>query len=195
MIDESSVKFHGHVLIKNLDTDEVLLDKRNAVDNENMSITIAKGLAGDPEGVIQEMDFGNGGTTVSGTGVITYFPPNVTGPTANLYNETYSKVVNSNSPLNSNTADNNITTSHVTGTDYTDIIITCTLEYDEPPGQAAFDNADATNTTFTFNEIGLRAFNLTSDAGLLLTHVIFNPIMKALNVRLQIIYTLRILLN
>jgi hypothetical protein len=189
------IKVLGHILIRDFDTGKVLVDKYNSIHEENMSITIAMGLAGDPEGVIQDMDFGNGGTTVSGTGVITYFPPNVTGPTANLYNETYYQVVNSNSPLNSNPAQNNIQTSHVTGTNYTDMIITCTLGYDEPAGQPAFDNSDTTNNTYTFNELGLRAFNLTPDAGLLLTHVIFNPIQKSLNRQIQIVYTLRIFLN
>ena len=78
------------------------------------------------------MAFGNGGTSVDPTGVITYLPANSSGSNANLYNPTYYKVVDDNSSLNTDTARNKLTVSHTSGQIYTDIIVSCLLDYGEP---------------------------------------------------------------
>lgn len=195
MKDFTFPNIEGFLKIKDIDSGEILLDKKNAIHAENFSITAAKALSSDPEGSIHEMYFGNGGSTVSGSGAITYFPPNVIGPSANLYNATYYKVINDKSPLNSNPLKNKIQYSHVTGFLFTDIIITCTLDYNEPSGQAAFDDITTTEAEFVFDEIGLKSFNLEPQAGLLLTHVIFNPIQKSLNRSFEIVYTIRLQYN
>ena len=94
MQDNLGLRFVGHVVIRDKDTGEVLVDKDNAIHFENMSEAIAASLAHRSTGsYIHEMVFGNGASTVSGTGAVTYFPPNVTGQTAHLYNQTYRKVV------------------------------------------------------------------------------------------------------
>ena len=82
---------------------------------------------------------------------------------------------------------------HVTGTYYTDLLITCLLDFGEPNGQAAFDNSTDQNSDFVFDELGLRAYSLDGTGmGRLLTHVIFHPVQKSLNRMIQIDYTVRI---
>jgi len=65
------------------------------------------------------------------------------------------------------------------------------LDYGEPSGQTAFDATTATNSTYTFDELGLRSYS-TSGESMLLTHVIFHPVLKSLNRLIQIDYTVRI---
>jgi hypothetical protein len=138
-------------------------------------------------GWIYQMAFGNGGSSVDPTGVITYLPPNTTGQNADLYNETYFKVVDDNSADNTDPSNNKMTVLHTAGTVYTDILVTCLLDYGEPIGQQAFDNSATLQGEFVFDELGL-----VSESGKLLTHVIFSPVQKSLNRLIQIDYTVRI---
>ena len=87
--DHSGIKMEGHIKIWNPVTGEVIVDKRNAIHYENMSIALANSLANKSTGFVHEMAFGNGGTTVDPTGIITYLTPNTTGTNASLYNQTY----------------------------------------------------------------------------------------------------------
>ena len=186
----------GHVLVRDPQTQEVLLDKHNAIHFENFCISVARAMAYQKEGIIMEMVFGNGGSSVSGTGAIEYFPPNISGQNAQLYNETYFKVVNNQQPdtnqPNLNTLENNMVINHVTGTFFSDIVISCTLDYAEPSGQDAYQDSSVTNGVFVFDEIGLKSYDATVDNGLLLSHIIFNPIQKSLNRQIEIVYTIRI---
>jgi len=188
----------GHVLIRDKDTGEVLLNKMNAINYENFSISLAQSVANRPTGWIQNMVFGNGAATVSGTGTITYLPPNVVGTSAELYNETYFQCVNDLSPLNPDPSDNYIKVSHTSGVTYSDVIITCTLGLGQPAGQEAFDNTTNISGTYVFNELGLKAYNATDAAngtdtyGLLLSHVVFSPVQKSLNRQIEVVYTIRI---
>jgi hypothetical protein len=193
MVQHSNQWVKGHIVIKDLVTGEILVDKDNAINYENFSISLARTIANRPDSWIQEMCFGNGGATVSEIGTITYLPPNVTGQTAELYNQTYYKVVDDQSPLDTNTAQNYISTAHIDGTTFTDVIVTCTLELGEPSGQDAFDTATNIGGTYVFNELGLKAYSANGpDTGRLLTHVIFSPVQKSLNRQIQIVYTIRI---
>ena len=193
VIQHSNQWIKGHIVIKDLITGEILVDKDNAINYENFSISLARTIANRPDSWIQEMCFGNGGATVSGIGTITYLPPNVTGQTAELYNQTYYKVVDDQSPLDTNTAQNFISTAHIDGTTFTDVIVTCTLDLGEPSGQDAFDTATNIGGTYVFNELGLKAYSSNGpDTGRLLTHVIFSPVQKSLNRQIQIVYTIRI---
>lgn len=191
LVDNMQSSIIGHVLIRDANTGEVLVDKFNAINFENFSISLAQTIANRPDSWIQEMAFGNGGATVSGTGTITYLPPNVLGSAAQLYQETYSKVVNDQSSLNVNPAKNYIQVSHSTGTTYTDVIVTCNLDLGEPAGQEAFDTATDTLSDYVFSELGLRAYS-ASGTGRLLTHVIFSPVQKSLNRQIEVVYTIRI---
>jgi len=192
--DKSGIKVEGHIKIWDPTSGEIIVDKRNAIHYENMSIALAKSLADRTTGFIHEMAFGNGGTTVDPTGIITYLTPNSTGSNASLYNQTYYKVVDDNSSGNKDTSRNKMEVRHTAGNKYTDIIVTCTLDYGEPAGQAAFDNTTDFNDTFVFDELGLKSFEGTENGSTnkLLTHVIFHPVQKSLNRLIQIDYTLRI---
>lgn len=192
--DRIGLKFKGHVLILDRDTREVLVDKFNAIHFENMSEALALALCDQSGGHIYQMVFGNGATTVTAVETITYFPPNVIGAGAQLYNQTYAKVVDDQSTANVSTADNNLVPSHIANTTYSDVVITCTLELNEPAGQAAFDDGSP-NGTFVFDEIGLGSYAPgASGFGKLLSHCVFHPIQKALNRAIVIIYTIRLVL-
>lgn len=189
--DNSGIMVKGHIKIFDPLTQEIFIDKPNAIHYENMSISLAESLADEGRGNIHEMVFGNGGTNVDPTGVITYLTPNSTGTNASLYNETYAKVVNDRSISNLDPTRNKIETRHVTGENYTDIIIRCLLDYGEPADQDAFDNATDANGRYIFDELGLRSYS-PSGQGRLLTHVIFHPVQKSLNRLIQIDYTVRV---
>lgn len=193
MIVNSKNSVTGHVTIRDVETSEVLVDKDNAINFENFSISLARSIANRSDSWIQEMVFGNGGATVSGTGVITYLPPNVVGEAAQLYNQTFRKVVDDQSSYNLNTTKNFITVNHSSGTTYTDIVITCNLDLGEPSGQSAFDTATELTGDYVFSELGLKAYNASGpDTGRLLTHVIFSPVQKSLNRQIEVVYTIRI---
>ena len=91
----------------------------------------------------------------------------------------------------STTKRNKIETRHVSGTNYTDIVVTCLLDYGEPEGQDAFDTATDADNLFVFDELGLKSYN-PSGTGRLITHVIFHPVQKSLNRLVQIDYTVRV---
>ena len=191
-----SYKIEGFLKIYDPNDGEVFVDKNNAINYENMSIAIADTLSSRGYGEIYEMAFGNGGASVSDTGVITYLPPNVTGQNAALYNQTYAKIVDDTSVFNLDPTRNKMTVTHTTGKYYTDILVQCLLDYGEPSGQAAFDNSTQTDSSYIFDELGLLANYGTDSSGTvitkLLTHVIFHPVQKSLNRQIQIDYTVRI---
>ena len=192
MIVPGLCKIEGFVKIHNPKTGEVLVDKKNAIHYENISVAMAQTLSDRGLGYIYEMAFGNGGSSVDPTGVITYLPPNTTGQNADLYNQTYSKVVNDNSAADTDPANNKMTVLHTAGNVYTDILVTCLFDYGEPPEQQAFDNSTNFNGEFVFDELGLKSWNGAADNLRLITHVIFHPVQKSLNRQIQIDYTLRI---
>jgi hypothetical protein len=189
--DLSGIHIEGHIHIYDPVERVTYINKRNAIHYENMSISLAESLANAGQGFVYELAFGNGGTTVDPTGIITYLTPNSTGTNASLYNETYSKVVDDRAVVNLDPTRNKIETRHVTGTNYTDVFVTCLLDYGEPSDQEAFDNTTNNAGTYVFDEIGLRSYSATG-TGRLLTHVIFHPVQKSLNRLIQIDYTVRI---
>ena len=192
MITPGLCKIEGFVKITDPATGEVLVDKKNAIHYENISVAMAQSLADRNLGYIYQMAFGNGGSSVDPTGVITYLPPNTTGQNADLYNQTYQKVVDDNSAADTDPTNNKMTVLHTAGNVYTDILVTCLLDYGEPPEQQAFDNSTNFNGEYVFDELGLKTWNGAADNLKLITHVIFHPIQKSLNRQIQIDYTVRI---
>lgn len=193
----------GFLKIYDPKTKEVFLDKKNAIHYENISYALANTLSNRGTGTIYQMAFGNGGSNVSSTGVITYLPPNVVGQNSSLYNQTYKKIVDDTLISNLAPTRNKMLLSHDTGKYYTDVIIECLLDYEDPVsdpntpgGQEAFDNGTSINSEYVFDEIGILANDGLDEQGnivtRLLTHVIFHPIQKSLNRQLQIDYVIRI---
>lgn len=193
--DVTGIHIEGHIKIYDPETQEVYINKRNAIHYENMSIALANTMANTGQGTVYQMAFGNGGTAVDPTGIITYLTPNSSGSNASLYNQQYAKVVDGTNSNNTDPTRNYIQVRHVTGTNYTDIFVTCLLDYGDGNGiQQAFDNATSTNGQFVFDELGLVGYPGAgaTTSGLLLTHVIFNPVQKSLNRLIQVDYTVRI---
>lgn len=188
----SNLKITGFLKIHDPITSEVFVDKSNAIHYENMSIALAESLANVGQGFIYEMAFGNGGTSVDPIGVITYLTPNTVGISSSLYNETYSKVIDPRSITNKDIKRNKTEVRHAPGMKYTDILVSCLLDYGEPADQEAVDTATSqSQSQYVFDELGLRGYNSTG-TGKLLTHVIFHPVQKSLNRLIQIDYTIRI---
>jgi hypothetical protein len=193
MIDNSEVQVNGYLKIydPSIETYEVFFDGPNAVHYENISIALANSISHKGIGFIYEMAFGNGGTAVDPTGIITYLTPNSSGSNASLYNKTYAKVVDDQSSDNLDPTRNFIEVRHVTGTNYSDVYITCLLDYGEPAGQSAYDTNTNNESAYVFDELGLTSLDASGNS-LLLTHVLFHPVQKSLNRLIQVEYTVRI---
>ncbi len=183
--------FEGHIKIFDPETKEVFIDKRNAIHYENMSVAMVQSLSNQGLGTVYQMVFGSGGTIVDPTGLITYLTPNTIGVNSSLYNQTYTKIVDQNATENVDPIRNKMEVRHISGATYSDILISCLLDYGEPLDQEAFDNSVNMDGNFVFDELGLRSYNPNGD-GKLLTHVVFHPVQKSLNRLLQIDYTIRV---
>ena len=184
--------FEGHIKIHDPVTKEVFVDKRNAIHYENMSVAMVNSLSNQGYGTVYQMIFGTGGTTVDPTGLITYLTPNTVGVNSSLYNQTYQKVVDQNAIENQDPIRNKMEIRHISVATYSDILISCLLDYGEPLDQEAFDNSVDMNGEFVFDELGLKGLGPNTSDGKLLTHVIFHPVQKSLNRLLQIDYTIRV---
>jgi len=190
--ETGNVSVEGHIRIFDPVSGEEFVNKRNAIHYENMSEALALSLANKTTGFVHELALGNGGTSVDPTGVITYKPANNSGTNSSLYNQTYYKVVDTLSALNNDANRNKIETTHVEGTVFTDIVVSCLLDYGEPADQSAFDNTNNFDGTYVFDELGLKSWVGTVNTGKLLTHVVFHPVQKSLNRLIEIEYTVRI---
>ena len=192
--DEIKIKIEGHVKIVEYENIEdvgdeskgrVVLDKRNAVHEENASILIARAIANRENGSIFTMHFGTGGATVDPLGNILFATPNTSGA-ADLNTPVYFEVVDDNQAA---PAGNQMAVRHINGTLFSDVEIRAVIDKNEPFGQAAFDNVGVNLNTslFVFDEIGLK-----TEDDLLVTHVVFTPVEKSANRIFEIVYTLRI---
>lgn len=199
MLEKMGIIVQGHVLITDV-TDptnpSVVVDKNNAIHPENMSQAIANALAantntlGTSLGAISEMRFGNGGTVVLSTGRVTFKNPRISS-FGGLYSETYSKKINGNITAGVDAEYNNITTVHIPGQVYTDIICLCTLALGEPSDQNVSSSTDMEGK-YVFDELGLYT---DGENGIALSHIIFHPVEKSANRVLQIKYTVRVQLQ
>jgi hypothetical protein len=193
MTDVGGVKLQGHIKIFDPETKEVFVDKRNAIHYENFSLALVQSIGNLGAGTISEMVFGNGGTRIDPTGIITYLTPNTLGTNSQLYNQTYYKNIDAQSSSDLDPTRNFMEVRHVAGATYSDLLVSCLLDFGEPAGQLAFDTGTNLSNDFVFDELGLKAFSSSgANMGPLLTHVIFHPVQKSLNRLIQIDYTIRI---
>jgi len=197
----------GHVKIRDKSTNETIVDKYNKIHFGNMSWAVAGALSGKPEGSIAYMLFGNGGSTVDGSGKILYRAPNVStlqDPNALPYNTTFYKAL-------STFVDGVSTTDYIRvidGTEnFADLQIVVSLGFNEPVGQPADDTTQNISNDFVFDEIALFTQTTTPlgayvdpqtlqgqlpGGGRMVTHVVFHPQQKAANRELEIEYTIRV---
>lgn len=180
-------KIKGHVLVKDKDTGEVLCDKFNAVHPQNMAKVLARGLANEPNQQIFQIALGNGGTYIDSTQSIVYNSPNIVGISADLYNTTYTEVVDDG---NSGVGIGNSVISQAAPSPDISSLVICTIQLsaNEPAGQATTDGVTTNpDSLYTFDELGLKTID-----GLLLSHIVFNPIEKNAQRELIISYTLTV---
>jgi hypothetical protein len=178
--DFFKVSVKGHVFIKDLTKNEILLDKDNAVHPQNMARIIARALSHEPNSSIYRLALGNGGVTTSSTGTYIYKTPNDgsdgSGWESRLYNETYSEIVDGTSPIvgtdpgssdansvrpgggadpSDDPAPDSVVSQEV-GTK-SNVTITMYLNENEPAGEVGGITtvASGSQTDFDFSELGL----------------------------------------
>ena len=202
-IQDINAGIEGFVKIVDLDTNRIIREGKNSVHKENMSQTLAEVMSSG-NSIVSEIHFGDGATTIN-TGVITYKPANILGENAVLYHPLYYRLVDSLDFGNVLPNDNKVETSHIKGSQFTDLVVTTTLDYADPDASsqtggsitnltdATYDAGLASGGEMIFDEIGLKSKGITGlDSGRLLTHYRFHPVTKTAEQRIQIIYTLRI---
>lgn len=212
------VQMQGHILIRDITDEEKpveLVNKRNAIHYGNMAHFLAQSLSGKANYDIYYMAFGNGGSSINTLGQIVYKTTNISEapdvtPVSGLHTLQYFKVVDDLAVSNNAPTKNKIEVTR-SSTSYTDIKVTCTLDFGEPNTQSNFDNSVDFTEDFVFDELGLFSLDPATgneiagqptDPGLpqtnfkskcyMLTHVIFHPVQKSLNRIIEVVYTLRI---
>jgi len=182
------VEVNGHMMIRDAETNEVIIEKYNAIHPKNIALVIAKALARDTvtSPGIFSLCFGNGGTFLNSSNQLVYRPPNTVGAST-LYNQTYSIQVDDQSVGTPTT--NSVNYAPSTSPSITSIVtITAHLNANEPSGQAVADNITTNpEAPYIFDEVGLK-----SSDDLLLSHLIMSPLEKTGNRVFFIIYTLTI---
>ena len=198
--ETAGLNMNGHILIRDKETGEELVNKRNAIHYGNMAFIVANALNGTDNARVYYMAFGNGGTSVDTTGKIIYKSPRVSEAfqsSASLYSRTFKKIVGA-----SGDATNQIEV--ITGTSYSDIKVTSTLSYSEPADQDLFDSSTNNDGSYVFDELGLFSYPTDPspsdgsdpiETSRMLTHVVFHPVQKAQNRIIEIIYTVRVQLS
>ncbi len=205
----------GSLVIRDKNTGEILVKKKNAIHQGNMAYIIACALAGTPTSVnvgggstpINWMAFGNGGSVSTTT--LAYRSPRV----STIYDE--QSMATSSSNLYSKTYETQVSSvvyfpgQALSETEYVPnstakIVFTVELDHNaiaEYTGVAVPESDSSTNetsvNTFTFDELGLiagvtEAGVMQEDKSLLVTHVAFHPVLLSANRTIIIDYTITI---
>jgi hypothetical protein len=195
------ITVHGHVLITDRGTGEVLVDADNAIHTKNMATAIARGLSNAPNYQIYKIKLGNQGTIVNASQQIEFRTPNVTGDDADLYNPTYAEVVDDLSAGLG--AGNSVTFTNIPNSTNTRVIITSVVSANEainrPTDEADVDTDPGLDPEgqFFFDELGLftketSGTMLDGTGELMLSHLIYSPLEHTGSRELTIVYTLTI---
>ena len=194
--EHAGIGMNGHILIRDKETGEELVNKRNAIHYGNMANIVANALNNQSQSYIHFMAFGNGGTSVDTAGKVVYKSPRVSESfeaSADLYSRSYNKVISA--------AASDPTTDKievVAGSSFTDLKVTCTLGYAEPSDQDLFASSTDNDGSYVFDELALFSYPTDGSSittSKMLTHVIFHPVQKSQNRIIEIIYTVRIQLS
>jgi hypothetical protein len=189
--DGANINIKGFFTIRDKETGEVLLEKTNSIHYGNMARIVAQALINDDQAYIYYMAFGSGGTSVDTVGKVIYKSPRVSEAyeaTTTLYDRTYEKQIDT-------------TTEVIQGPSYSDIKMTCTLQFNEPASQDLFDSSTSMEGDYVFDELGIFTAPTNTllvnpiESSTMITHVIFHPVQKSLNRVIEVIYTIRIQLN
>ena len=70
--EHAGIGMNGHILIRDKETGEELVNKRNAIHYGNMANMVANALNNQSQSYIHFMAFGNGGTSVDTAGKVVY---------------------------------------------------------------------------------------------------------------------------
>jgi hypothetical protein len=192
--ENSNVKVEGHVLITDVDSGEVLLDKYNAINFQNFALAVAKAMGGEATTYgISKLAFGYGGTEIDVDGNMTYKDARVSGTALDGLYSPSPATIGANPATDPLEKAATFTVSNATNQPYSDLECKIVLDYNEPDATGPttdnasdFDDADS----FVFDEIALMTDAVGE--GQYLTHLIFHPIQKSNNRKLEILYTLRI---
>ena len=192
-VDNAGLNMSGHIVIRDKETKEEIINKRNAIHYGNMARIVAQALNNTADSYINFIAFGNGGTSIdSSGGKVLYRSPRVSEAyeaSASLYNKTYHK------DIQGSQADEDNKIEIVTGASYTDIKMTVTLGYSEPSDQDVFDSSSTNTGDYIFDELGVFTNATDFNDSEMLTHVIFHPVQKSQNRVIEIIYTIRVQLS
>lgn len=166
------VDIEGRCIISD-DLGNIHLDKLNSLHWQNLSRAITRGLAYEANSFIHRIAFGNGGTYLDAAyNTIKNKPnngqsPDLAGYKSRLYNEIYSEIISVNENLGSGMgaypASDPLNGTGVISNElydesipYSQVILTCVINKDEPSGQYLTQiSNDTTNTVFEFDEIAL----------------------------------------
>lgn len=188
--ENSNVKVEGHVVITDADSGEVLLDKYNAINFQNFAFAVAQAMSGGTTYAVNKLAFGYGGTTIDVNGNMTYKDARVSGQSVDGLYSTSPATIGADPTVSPLQKAATFIVNNAANQPYSDLECKVILDYNEPDATGPvtdnasdFDDPDS----FVFDEIALM-----SSAGTYLTHLIFHPIQKSNNRKLEILYTLRI---
>lgn len=167
----------GLIQVVDTKTGELIRETKNAVHPQNMARVIARALAHEDNHYIYRMAFGNGGTSVDASELITYYPPHDgQSPDPNtynsaMYNQTYYEVIDDQSSLigtgpGAVPADDPPSVPYVSGPGcrsveeglVSKVVCECVLNASEPTSEYLTDvlgTPGYPESDFTFDEISL----------------------------------------
>lgn len=68
VVDNAGLNMSGHIIIRDADTKEEFINKRNAIHYGNMARIVAEALNNTADSYVNFIAFGNGGTSVDAAG-------------------------------------------------------------------------------------------------------------------------------